>query len=186
MMSSSNNAKTGTPAPNLKSITRTMLSLRTSKSTVPKAPESRKSDALFEVESNVGRIKKRIDIGVRRSQRVLNIIARDRVAADDLTDEAIEGARIIDQKRHRRVERGAPLGIRRYFAQMRGHLLNETDGCRAAQDARCDAASERRVRRLERAPIPSTGTPWRALPLPFAVCCASRRSIRIALPGLCL
>ena len=46
------------------------------------------------------------------------------------------------------MERGAPLGIARNFAQIRGHLRDEADGSRAAQDARCDAAAERGVRRL--------------------------------------
>src|SRR5262249_36841046 len=70
-----------------------------------------KGDTMFEVELCPGCVEKRINIGVHRSQRVLDVVARDRVAADDLADEAIEGARIVDQKRHSRVERSAAFGV---------------------------------------------------------------------------
>src|SRR5262249_49967250 len=73
----------------------------------PGVRNGRKDDALLEVEFSTGRVEKRINISVRRLQRVLDVIARNRVAVDRLAGEVLEGARIVDQKSHSRVERGA-------------------------------------------------------------------------------
>ena len=70
------------------------------------------------------------------------VVARDRVVVDRLADEVVEGAFAFDQKGHRRVERRAAIGIGGRLAQMRGHFRDEADRCRAAQDARRDAAAE--------------------------------------------
>src|SRR5262249_30207545 len=110
----------------------------------------RKGDALLEVEFSSGRLEERVDVGESRPQRVLNIVARDRVAADNRADEVIEGARIVDQKSHSRVERGAALGVARGPAQVRGYLRDELDRSRAANDARRAAAAEWRMSRLQR------------------------------------
>ena len=70
------------------------------------AGDGRKDDALLEVELGAGRVEERIHIGIRRPQRVLDVVARDRVAVDRLADEAVEGARI------RRSEEPSPCGAR--------------------------------------------------------------------------
>ena len=43
---------------------------------------------MFEVEFGPGRVEQRLHIGENRPQRVLDVVARDRVAVDRLADEA--------------------------------------------------------------------------------------------------
>ena len=57
-----------------------------------------KLDALFEVILGAGRIEERVDIGVSRPQRVLDIVACDRVVVDRLADEIVERAFALDQQ----------------------------------------------------------------------------------------
>ena len=98
--------------PNLKSTTWIVSPMRTMQvSSTEGAGDGRKGDALLEVEFGAGRVEQRINVGITRPQRGLDIVARDRVAVDGLADEAIEGARIVDQKSHCRVERGAAIGV---------------------------------------------------------------------------
>jgi hypothetical protein len=84
-------------------------------------------------------------MSICRPQGGLDIIVRDGVATKRFAGEALdEGMRVFgEEKSYRRMTRSAPLGICRYFAQMRGHLCNETDGRWAAQDSPRDAAAER-------------------------------------------
>ena len=63
------------------------------------AGDGRKGDALLEIELGPGRVEERIHVGIRRPQRVLDVVGRDRVAIDRLADEAIEGARISSIRR---------------------------------------------------------------------------------------
>ena len=99
----------------------------------------------FEVILGSGRIKERIHIGISRPQGILDIVARDRVVFDRRANEIVERTFALDQPGHRRVARRAAIGIDGGLTQVRGHVRDEFDGRRAAQDAGRDAAAERRM-----------------------------------------
>ena len=102
-----------------------------------------KDDAAFEEIFGAGLVEQRIHVGENRPQGVLDVVDRDDVVVDRLAGDLREGTLVLDQKRHRRMERRAAIGIGGRLAQMRRHLLDQTDGRRAAQDARRNAAAER-------------------------------------------
>ena len=68
--------------------------MRTIRSAVPKAlamvgKTTRCSRKIL----GAGRVEERIHVGISRPQRVFDVVARDRVAADRLADEVVEGTR---------------------------------------------------------------------------------------------
>ena len=83
----------------------------------------------------------------RRPQRVVDVVAGDRIFADRFAGETVEGALALDQESHRDVQSGAALGVDRVATQARRRLGDQADGGRAAQHPRRDRAAELRVRR---------------------------------------
>ncbi len=86
--------------------------MRTIRSQVPKASAMvGKDDAAFEEIFGPGLVEQRIHIGENRPQRVLDIVERDDVAVDLLAGDLREGTFVLDQKRHRRMERRAAIRV---------------------------------------------------------------------------
>src|SRR5262249_53607732 len=94
-----------------------------------------KDNALLAVVRGPGRGEERHNLVGGRPYCDFDVVGGARVAVEHLTDEVVEAPLLFDQKRHRRMERGAALGIGRCWVQISRHLRDEGDGARAVQNA---------------------------------------------------
>src|SRR5262249_47991246 len=89
------------------------------------ASNGREGDTALEVEFSIRRIKQGVYEGEGRPQSVRDVVVRDHVVVERLTDEAFDARPVIlKEARHRGMERAAAVGIKGHSSSVTRHLLH--------------------------------------------------------------
>src|SRR5262249_16414365 len=106
-----------------------------------------KRNTLLQEIFGAGGIEERDHIFKRRSDRLLAIVAGDRVVADRRADELSKRAFVLDETSNRGVTRRPAVGPERSIIQHGSRqLLDLASGCRAADADPCLAGTEQVMR----------------------------------------